>query len=221
MSAIKCMREKGVSPERTKRVSSGIGFLSFSIDLRCRMTGSGHPLSSFLGNESLLGLRPGLRFCSHDTAAPLLPNLIELVVEISLGPAIIHYQQLAMRERFRNILETYLDGFQNLAELHLVLVLHRSQAEYRSSLLVNNLSDIFFKINPLNKLLKHKNKHNKFISHSSQAGLSLNDAVRDLHLPAKSWEPHDQLNRVDIMSNNNQLGLVLQKLEIIQSQTIT
>jgi hypothetical protein len=48
-------------------------------------------------------------------------------------------------------------------------------------------------------------------TYRSKAGLSFNNAVRDLHLPAESWKPHNQLNRINIMSDDNKLGLALQK----------
>jgi hypothetical protein len=45
----------------------------------------GHSLSSFLGNESFLGLGFGLRFGTHNTTTPLLPVFIVLVVEVGLN----------------------------------------------------------------------------------------------------------------------------------------
>jgi hypothetical protein len=48
-------------------------------------------------------------------------------------------------------------------------------------------------------------------TYRSKAGLSFNNAVRDLHLPAEGWKPHNQLNWINVMSNDNKLGLALEK----------
>jgi len=47
------------------------------------------------------------------------------------------------------------------------------------------------------------------VNHSSQSRLSLDDDVRDSHLSAKSGQPNDQLNRVNIVSDDDELGLLL------------
>jgi len=54
----------------------------------------------------------------------------------------------------------------------------------------------------------------------SQTGLSLNDAVRDIHLAAEGREPDNQLNRVDIVGNDNKLGLLLlnQVSDVVKSE---
>jgi len=48
-------------------------------------------------------------------------------------------------------------------------------------------------------------------TYRSKASLSFNNAVRNLHLPAQGWKPHNKLNRIHIMSDDNKLGLVLEK----------
>ncbi len=48
-------------------------------------------------------------------------------------------------------------------------------------------------------------------TYRSKASFALNDAVRDLHLPAQGWKPHNQLNWINIMSDDNQLGLALRE----------
>jgi hypothetical protein len=44
----------------------------------------GQPLCSLLGDEPLPGLGLCLGLGAHDTASPLLPDLIELVIEVRL-----------------------------------------------------------------------------------------------------------------------------------------
>merc|ERR1719174_1372740 len=44
---------------------------------------------------------------------------------------------------------------------------------------------------------------------SAEARLVLDDAVRDSHLPAESGQEHDQLDRVDIVSDDHELSLLL------------
>ena len=36
---------------------------------------------------------------------------------------------------------------------------------------------------------------------------SLDDAVGDAHLLAERWEPHDELDRIDIVGDDDELGL--------------
>lgn len=43
----------------------------------------------------------------------------------------------------------------------------------------------------------------------SECGLSLDEAVRDVELPAEVGQPDDQLNGVDVVGNDHQLGLLL------------
>lgn len=38
---------------------------------------------------------------------------------------------------------------------------------------------------------------------------TLNEAERNVHLSAELWEPDDQFNRVDIVSDNDESGLLL------------
>lgn len=49
----------------------------------------GHPLSSLLGDQLFPSLGLGLRLGAHDTTSPLLPHLIELVVEVCLQGAFL------------------------------------------------------------------------------------------------------------------------------------
>jgi len=44
----------------------------------------------------------------------------------------------------------------------------------------------------------------------SKASLSFNNA-RDLYLPAQGWKPHNKLNWIHIMSDDNKLGLFWRK----------
>lgn len=44
-----------------------------------------HPLCSLLCDEPFPGLGLRLRLGAHDTTTPLLPNLVEFVVEVRLG----------------------------------------------------------------------------------------------------------------------------------------
>ena len=41
-----------------------------------------------------------------------------------------------------------------------------------------------------------------------KAALALDDAIRNLLLPAQSWQPTHKLNWIDIMGNDYQLGLL-------------
>jgi len=49
----------------------------------------------------------------------------------------------------------------------------------------------------------------------SKASLSFNNA-RDLYLPAQGWKPHNKLNWIHIMSDDNKLGLFWRKKKKIQ-----
>lgn len=42
----------------------------------------------------------------------------------------------------------------------------------------------------------------------SESGLTLDDAVGDSHLAAEGWEPQNQFNRVNIIGNDDKLGLL-------------
>lgn len=42
-----------------------------------------------------------------------------------------------------------------------------------------------------------------------QVSLALHKAIGDVHFPAESWQPHHQLNGVDIVGNDHNLGLSL------------
>ena len=63
----------------------------------------GHSLSSFLGNESFLGLGFGLRFGTHNTTTPLLPVFIVLVVEVGLNDS--KKGKIRFLVKFINLLE--------------------------------------------------------------------------------------------------------------------
>jgi len=45
--------------------------------------------------------------------------------------------------------------------------------------------------------------------HASNPGLALDDAVRDAHLAAESGQVHDQLDRVHVVGDHHELGLLL------------
>ena len=47
------------------------------------------------------------------------------------------------------------------------------------------------------------------VNEVSQASLALHDDVRDLHLAAQSGQPQDELDGVNIVSDDDQLGLAL------------
>ncbi len=42
---------------------------------------------------------------------------------------------------------------------------------------------------------------------STELGLSLNEQEWNLLPPAELWQPHNNLDRINIMGNNNQFGL--------------
>jgi hypothetical protein len=114
---------------------------------------------SKLTREDLLRRRSlGLRLDTHDTTTPRSGRLGEDVVVRSL------------------------DGFSELGEFHLVLVLDRGERQRRGGLLVHN---------------------------RAETSLALDDAERHVHLLAQSWEPYDEFNRVDVVSNAHELRLAL------------
>lgn len=47
------------------------------------------------------------------------------------------------------------------------------------------------------------------MDNSSQPGLALDDAIRHSHLLAECWEVDDEFDRVDIVSNDDELGLLV------------
>lgn len=75
-----------------------------------------------------------------------------------------------------------LAGIHKLGQLTLVLALDSSQSQGSGGLLVY---------------------------YCSEAGLALDNAVRDTHLLAEGGEPDDNLNGIDIVSNDNKLCLAL------------
>jgi len=46
------------------------------------------------------------------------------------------------------------------------------------------------------------------VHNSPETGLALDDGVRDTHLPAQSWEEDDKLDRVDIVRDEDECGLL-------------
>jgi len=54
----------------------------------------------------------------------------------------------------------------------------------------------------------------------SQAGLGLDDAVRDFHLAAQGRQPTDGLNRVDVVGDDDELGLLVldQGGDVVQTE---
>jgi hypothetical protein len=112
----------------------------------------GHPLRSLLGEQLFPGLGLGLRLGSHDATSPLLPDLIELVVEVCLQGAFrINSSGNAWLQGIKNIaiyvIFSHLNSLQNLAELKLILVLDSGKTQDWCILLVNNLH----MINPLSE----------------------------------------------------------------------
>mmetsp|Transcript_5194 Transcript_5194/g.11283 ORF Transcript_5194/g.11283 Transcript_5194/m.11283 type:complete len:215 (+) Transcript_5194:336-980(+) len=74
------------------------------------------------------------------------------------------------------------DGSHELAELVPILRADGDHREAAGGLLVNQLS---------------------------KARLALHDAIRNVHLAAKGWQPDDELNWVDVVRNDNELRLLL------------
>jgi hypothetical protein len=74
-----------------------------------------------------------------------------------------------------------LDGRDNGSELRLVSILDLSEGNSGSSLLVDE---------------------------SSETSLTLDNAVRDIHLAAESGQVEDEFNGIDIISNDNKLSLL-------------
>jgi hypothetical protein len=114
-----------------------------------------------------------------------------------------------------------LDSLQDFAELKLVLVLDGGQAKNRCSLLVNDLHEVIYQRTLLASHSTHIASKRKLVGlkYRSKACFSLDNAVWNLHFPAKGREPHDQLDRINIMSYDNQLGLALQKEQIGKQST--
>lgn len=46
------------------------------------------------------------------------------------------------------------------------------------------------------------------VNEVTQTSLALDNHERDAHLDAQGWKPDNQLNRIDIVSDHNQLGLL-------------
>jgi len=57
-------------------------------------------------------------------------------------------------------------------------------------------------------LLESNSSRSLLVNNSSQAGLALNDDVGYTHLAAKSRKEYDELNRIDVVSNDNKSGLL-------------
>jgi len=55
---------------------------------------------------------------------------------------------------------------------------------------------------------KAKSGSGLLVNNGTESSLSLNNTVWDTHLFAEGWEPEDDFNWVDIISNNNELGLL-------------
>tara|TARA_R110002050_G_scaffold211543_1_gene347663 strand:- start:1635 stop:2258 length:624 start_codon:yes stop_codon:yes gene_type:complete len=80
------------------------------------------------------------------------------------------------------IVVVLLDGSLESGELLHIGLVHVDESKASCSLLVNNLT---------------------------KAGLALNNAVWDTHATAESRQPNNQLNRLNIVSDDDQLGLLL------------
>ena len=121
---------------------------------------SSHLLAKFgfLGTSSntLTGLN--LTLGTHDTTTPLLPGLVEFVIEVGL------------------------DGLAKGGELGLVLGTDFRKSQGSGGLLVDE---------------------------TSEASLTLDNAIRDTHLAAQSWQPDNQLNWINIMGDDDELGLLV------------
>jgi hypothetical protein len=57
-------------------------------------------------------------------------------------------------------------------------------------------------------LLKGKNGGGLLVDDRAEASLALNDDIRDAHLPAESGEEDDKLDRVNIVGDDNERGLL-------------
>lgn len=58
------------------------------------------------------------------------------------------------------------------------------------------------------------------MNHSSQSGLTLDDAVRYSHLLTESWEVDNELDWVDIVGNDNELSLLVldERDDVVQTE---
>lgn len=54
-----------------------------------------------------------------------------------------------------------------------------------------------------------KNCSGLLVDNLTETSFTLNDTVRDIHLPAEGRHPHDQLDRVNVVSDDNQLSFLL------------
>ena len=80
------------------------------------------------------------------------------------------------------IQEVGLDGIDDLGKIVLGILVHGGESKGSGSLLANNLS---------------------------KTSLSLDDSIRHLHLSAKSREPDDNLQRINVVGNQHKGGLLL------------
>lgn len=98
-----------------------------------------HPLRSLLCDKPFPGLGFRLGLGAHDTTTPLLPDLIEFVVEVGLKLVSTISRQTRSKDGNEENSPTNLNSLKDLAELKFILVLHCGQAQNRGSLLVNDL----------------------------------------------------------------------------------
>lgn len=69
--------------ERTIPISLQVETRNYR-QIQQRIGNLGHPLRSLLGEQLFPGLGLRLRLGAHDATSPLLPDLIELVIEVRL-----------------------------------------------------------------------------------------------------------------------------------------
>jgi hypothetical protein len=57
-------------------------------------------------------------------------------------------------------------------------------------------------------ILKRDNGRSLLVDHRAKAGLALHDDIRNTHLPAKRGEEDNKLNRVNVVRNHDERGLL-------------
>ena len=102
-----------------------------------------------------------------------------LELDLALGSSLESSHQLA---QLLVVVEVGPEGRGKVVDLSLVLLPHVSQRQHCCVLLVDQLAE---------------------------GGFSLDEAVGDVELSAEVGQPDDQLNGVDVVGNDDQLGLLL------------
>jgi hypothetical protein len=107
-----------------------------------------------------------------------------------------------------------LDGLSALLKLGNSLQTHLTTAPTTRDVVIELFLEVGLELSTLDVVLsvvvgESDNSAVLLVHKSSKTSLALNNAKRDIHLTAKSREPDNQLNRVNIMSDANHGGLLL------------